>query len=184
MCTPASASQHCKRYSQLRERYRPRRIRVLFVAESPPESKGNEFRFFYNPKQERRDYLFRSVMQAVFPDFEYRPGQKEKSLRRFQEAGYYLIDATDHPVNLRSDAERRRELDGAVEAKLTEIEMLVSPSTPIILVKKNVFKLFSPPLRRAGYNVVHNEFLPFPSHSHQNQFVEGCRGCLPRRQTK
>jgi len=164
--------------TRLRQRYRPERIKVLFVAESPPESSDEEVRFFYNPRQERWDHMYRAVMQAVFPEFEYRPGEKDNWLRRFQERGYYLIDATDRPVNHLSPAERRRELGLAVDGKLSEIRGLVAPSTPIVLVKKAIFAAFHRPLREAGYNVIHESFLPFPSHGHQARFVETCRTCL------
>lgn len=164
--------------SRLRQRYRPKKINVLFVAESPPESSDAEVRFFYNPEQERWDHMFRAVMRAVFLDFEYRPNQKDKWLRKFQEHGYYLIDATDRPVNRLSSAKRRRELKREMKAKLAEIKLLVAPNTPIILVKKNIFSAFNRPLRDAGYNVIHESFLPFPSHGHQARFVEECRDCL------
>ena len=166
--------------SQLRKRYRPKKIKVLFVAESPPES--SEDRFFYNWRQERWDNMYRTVMKAVFPEFEYRPGEKDNWLRKFSKHGYYLIDVTDRPVNRLSPAERRYALDAAVKAKLTEIKMLVSPSTPIVLVKKNVFSALNRRLRDAGYNVSHESFLPFPSHGHQKEFVRKCRDCL--RKTK
>lgn len=172
--------------SRFRKRYKPERIEVLFVAESPPasppESNGDEVRFFYNPNQERWDYLFLAVMEAVFPEFksEYCPGEKDDWLCKFKEHGYYLIDAIDRPVNRLPSAERRRLLDAAKKPKLSEIKMLVSPSTRIVLVKKNIFAAFNRPLRDAGYNVIHKSFLPFPSHGHQRDFVKKCRDCLHR----
>lgn len=152
------------------------------MAESPPEPSGNEVRFFYNPGLERWDHMYRSVMKAVFPEFEYRRGEKDSWLRRFQKNGYYLIDATDRPVNRLSSAERRQELNNALEGKVSEIKRLISPSTPIILVKKNIFSAFNQPLRDAGYNVIHESFLPFPSHGHRARFVEACSMCLRKAQ--
>ena len=126
--------------------------------------------------------MYRSVMKAVFPGFVYRPGEKNDWLRRFQRDGYYLIDATDRPVNRLSCAERRKAINDTMERKLSEIKRLVSPSTPIVLVKKNIFSAFNRPLRDAGYNVIHESFLPFPSHGHQTRFVEACRNCLRKAQ--
>jgi hypothetical protein len=167
---------------RLREHFKPERVKVLFVAESPPESNEDKdkVRFFFNPDQERWDYMYRAVMQAVFPEFEYRPGEKKDWLYKFKEQGYYLIDATDRPVNRLSSAERRSELKSAVQGKLDEIRMLIAPTTPIVLVKKNIFVAFNRPLRDAGFNVIHASFLPFPSHGHQARFVEACRECLRR----
>jgi len=164
--------------SRLRERYKPETIEVLFVAESPPASSDDEVRFFYNPKDERWDHMYRAVMKAVFPEFEYYPREKDNWLRKFQEHGYYLIDATDRPVNRLSSAERRCVLDAAVKPKLSEIKRLVSSRTPIILLKRSVFSAFNRPLRDAGYSVIHESFLPFPSHGHQKEFVKKCRDCL------
>ena len=164
--------------SKLRQAYRPKKVAVLFVAESPPESSDDEVRFFYNPRQERWDHMYRAVMAAVFPEFAYRPGEKDRWLRQFQLAGYYMVDATDRPVNHLSSAERRRELKAAVEGKVLEIGTLVTQDTPIVLVKKNIFAAFNQPLRLAGFNVIHETFLPFPSHGHQARFIEGCRKCL------
>lgn len=164
--------------SLLREHYKPKTVKILFVAESPPESVDEEVRFFYNPRQERLDHMYRSVMKAVFPDFEYYHGEKDQWLHKFKNHGCYLVDATDRPVNHLSPAERRKELNAAVEGKLSEIKALVLQSTPIILVKKNIFAAFNRPLRDAGYNVIHETFLPFPSHGHQARFIEACGKCL------
>jgi len=54
-----------------------------------------------------------------------------------------------------------------VEGTLAEIRKLITPRTPIVLIKKNIFETFSQPLRDAGHQVAHKTFLPFPSHGHQ-----------------
>ena len=105
--------------------------------------------------------MYRAVMKAVFPDFEYRPGEKDKWLRRFKEHGYYMIDATDSPVNRLSSGKRRFVLNAALSAKLSEIATLVSHNTPIVLVKKNVFLAFDGPLRRAGLTSFISRFCRF-----------------------
>ena len=67
-------------YKELRERYKykPRKIKCLLIAESPPRSEDK--RFFYNPDQDRYDFLFKSVMEVIFPNFtnNYRKGQKHE----------------------------------------------------------------------------------------------------------
>lgn len=169
-----------KRISILREWYRPHKIQVLLVAESPPASSDEEVRFFYNPRQESHDYMYRSVMEAVFPDFIYREGEKESWLQRFRDAGYYMVDATDRPINHLSKAEKRDELNRSLEAALTQIKKLILPSTPIVLIKKNIFEIFNGPLRKAKFNVIHDSFLPFPSHGWQARFINECGACLRR----
>ena len=167
--------------SRLRQRYKPKTIKVLFVAESPPaesppKSLDEEVRFFYNPRQERWDHMYRSVMKAVFPDFEYRFGEKDKWLRRFSDDGYYMIDATDSPVNRLSSSKRRFELNAAVDGKLSEIAELISSNTPIILIKKNVFLAFSDPLRGAGYKVIHESFFVYTSKKVDQKFENQIKG--------
>ncbi len=50
-----------RRYRVAREAYRPERVRVLLIAESPPASGG----FFYFPKTIGKDHLFRETMKVV-----------------------------------------------------------------------------------------------------------------------
>lgn len=171
----AAAQPSDRRIKELRETYKPTKIRVLFVAESPPESNEVEPRFFYNPHQERYDNMFRSMMRAVFENYEYQPGKKDDWLQRFRKCGYYLIDATDEPINRLTEMERVPHLKRGLSAKLAEINRLVEKGTPIILIKKSIFDLFNEPLRGAGHNVVHDQFLPFPSFGNQTRFIEECR---------
>ena len=43
------ASESASWYEQLRQRYRPELLRVLLVAESPPDPGSGPRRFFYSP---------------------------------------------------------------------------------------------------------------------------------------
>jgi hypothetical protein len=153
----------------LREKYKPTAVKYLLIAESPPRS--DEGRFFYNPELEKWDFLFKSIMEVIFSDFT--TGRKDEFLQRFKEEGFYLIDATDTPVNhLRKVTDRNRVIEASIEDKLEEIAGLVSKSTPIFLIKKNVFEIFHPLLKREGYYVTNDEPLPFPSRGWQPVFKE------------
>lgn len=173
------ASSRKAQIAQLRERYRPDPVQLLFVAESPPESE--EGRFFYNADLTRGDHLFRALMEVAFDDFDPHSASKGAWLERFRDAGCYLIDLTDEPVNRLPKEARRRALVAALPGTLTEIRALASPETPIVLVKKNVFELLHEPLRAAGLNVVHDQGLPFPANGWQPRFVTGARAALGRR---
>lgn len=165
---------------ELRARYKPERIRLLFVAESPPNPRDGELRFFYNPELATWDHLFHALMEVVFDDYQRRAHPKSYWLRRFQEAGFYLIDATDEPVNHLRGRERRETLRAALPYKLAEMRELVSRETPIVLVKKNVFELMAGPLREQGMNVIHDAPLPFPSNGWQRAFINQCQDVLTR----
>jgi len=79
-------------YRSLRERYNPiekgRKIRVLFIAESPPKPSKSEQPYFYN-KNSKRKGLWWHLSQVLY-DGEM--NKKEEFLERFQEDGYFLID--------------------------------------------------------------------------------------------
>ena len=167
-------------YQELRGIYEPREIKCLLIAESPPRSEDK--RFFYNPDQEKYDFLFKSVMEAIFPNFtnNYRKGQKHKYLQRFKERGFYLIDAIDIPINDRSQRERNKIIRENLKNKIKGIGELISKDTPIILIKKNVFEIFYPELKERGFNFVCSEYIPFPSFGHQQKFKEKFKLCLER----
>jgi hypothetical protein len=93
----------------LRESFRPERIRILFVGESPPASG----RFFYS----RNSGLYRAMreaFQAVDPCI-----NDENFLPRFRAYGCYLIDLCANPVD-RLDAASRRRARVAGEAPLSQ----------------------------------------------------------------
>ncbi|MDA2936478.1 hypothetical protein MYX06_04640 [Patescibacteria group bacterium AH-259-L05] len=150
---------------ELRRKYRPTKIKYLLIAESPPVCEDDEVRFFYNPKQEKWDFMFKAIMEVIFPDFKtgYKKGDKHRYLQKFKEAGFYMIDATDTPINNLTLRERNDRIESESENKIKEIRRLISKETPIFLIKKNIFKIFHSKLMNLGYNVVHDEFLPFPA---------------------
>jgi hypothetical protein len=83
-------------YEVLRERYRPARLKVLLIAESPPDPGVGERRFFYAPTLSY-DNLYRGVAQAVYGRAWV--SEKVKVLERLRDDGFWLIDAVEHPTN-------------------------------------------------------------------------------------
>lgn len=82
---------------QLRRNCRPKRVRLLFVGESPPASG----RFFYR----RNSGLYRAmrdVFAAVDPSV-----NDENFLETFQSSGCYLVDLCSQPVDQMSAPLRR-----------------------------------------------------------------------------
>ena len=164
---------------QLREKYRPQQIRLLLLAESPPDCEGGDFRFFYAPTKSH-DNLYQNVMKVVFSDFEPARDQKMMWLEKFRDAGCYLVDATDTPVNHMSDKEKERILLEARPAKIMELQALVGNETPIVAIKANVCKVFLESLRLAKLTVLNQGSIPFPSHGNQTRFQKLFRECLAR----
>ena len=169
-------------YQALRESFKPKKITCLLIAESPPASKGEEKRFFYNPNCEKIDYLFKAIMQVLFPEFN--PNEKGKKLfylKKFQEKGFYLIDAVDYPINDRKIAERNKVIQKNLNSKIQEIKSLIKKDTPIILIKANIFELFYQKLIDEGFtNICNQEAIPFPSHGRQKEFQTKFKQCLEK----
>ena len=74
---------------RLRRSYRPKRVRMLFVGESPPASG----RFFYQADSG----LYRAVrgtFMRAFPEI-----RKDEFLAGFRDLGCYLVDLCGEPVD-------------------------------------------------------------------------------------
>jgi len=160
--TPANAER-------LRRRYRPARVRLLFIGESPPASG----RFFY-----RRDSgLYRAIRDAfrmIDPSV-----TDDTFLEIFQRSGCYLIDTCAAPVD-RLDAISRRaaclEGEPALARKIRRLE-------PIAIV--TLVKSIRDNVQRAA---VHARWsgpvldLPYPGRwaSHRKIFLQGLAPQLKR----
>ncbi len=97
-----------QKYRTAREAYKPERVRVLLIAESPPASGGS----FYFEKTVGKDHLFRETMKAVgsWPEGQTLPRGLDKRplLKEFQTKGFFLIDTSLQPVD-RMLLRRRRQ---------------------------------------------------------------------------
>jgi hypothetical protein len=109
---------------RLRRRYRPERIQLLFIGESPPASG----RFFY-----RRDSgLYRAIrdtFRTIDPSV-----TDETFLEVFRNSGCYLIDLCASPVD-DLDVHSRRAACVAAEAMLTRKIRMREPAAIVVLVK-------------------------------------------------
>lgn len=157
-------------YAKARNKYKPSHIRTLLIAEAPP---CNLDRFFYFEDVKVQDSLFLEIMGVLYPDKKRRflaAGRplagKEELLEMFQEDGYLLLDLYEVPDDLFYVPREE-----SVAALLRRLERLIDKSTPIILIKTNVFDLCYPVLIENGYNVS-NERLPFPGSGQQKVFRE------------
>lgn len=164
-------------YEELRQRYRPKQVKVLLIAESPPDPGSGQRRFFYSP-QLTIDNLYRGVAEAVYgqePGFDI--SDKPEVLNRLKADGYWLIDAVERPINKESNAARRAAIRAAAQ-DLVERCRSIDPQRGIIICHALVHKLTAPTLRRAGITILHDAPLPFPLGNWRRQFVRGFRACL------
>jgi hypothetical protein len=156
-----------------RRRYRPKPIKVLFVAEAPPASPQ---RFFYFDKVKAHDGLFLALMRWLYEEardaelIELRE-RKPEFLRRFAADGYYLVDASETPMPKNAAAStKRRMLSGSLTILKKTLRKLSSEETRIVLISSAVFRVCYAPLRASGLNVINTELMDFPSTGHQREF--------------
>jgi hypothetical protein len=101
-------------YEQLRQQYRPDRLEILLIGESPPDPGAGGRRFFYAPTLQI-DNLYRGVAQGLYGNHpEVDLMDKAAVLGRLQADGFWLIDAVDRPVNHLPPGPRRAAITAAV----------------------------------------------------------------------
>ena len=140
-----------------REKYRPKAIDLLLIAEAPPCS---EDRYFYFDDVREHDWLFRYVIKGLFA---VTPPRDEKVtyLAKLKAQGVYLIDLSPHPVD------KGQKLDGFVPNLVARAAALKPKN--IILIKSAVYDLTHEPLVAKGLNVI-DERMPFPTSGQQQKF--------------
>ena len=165
-------------YAKSRGKYRPNRIRILLIAESPPSSGG----YFYFPITIGKDHLFRETMKALglWPaETPMRKGlDKRPLLEEFRTKGFFLIDTCQSPVDKLDSKERKHEILRGASGLARRAEGLHPDH--IIVIKKTVYR----PVREAlewkglGEKILNNKPLKFPSHGNQRGYRSSLRRLL------
>jgi hypothetical protein len=161
-----------------RDQYRPNKVKLLWIAESPPTSGS----YFYFPKTNGKDHLFRETMRAVgmWPSkVVMKKGvDKRPLLQSFRSKGFFLIDTCSHPVDKLKDRERKR----AILEGTSGVVELVSKLNPngIIIVKSNIYDPVKRALESSGFagKILNQKALPFPSHGRQQSYRKGISDIL------
>lgn len=167
----------------LRKNYLPKKIRVLFIAEAKPDAVD---RFFYYDKVFTKDFLYTHLMRALYgydkQDTAWLRENKLAMLNRFMKDGYYLVDAVDEVAAGTSNHIRTKEIEANADAKLREIDELISEhgdsDTKIVIIKAPVFKVLYGPLS-TKFKVINNTPISFPSTGRQNEFLRQMAQILP-----
>ncbi len=165
-------------YRDAREAYKPERVRLLLIAESPPASGG----YFYFEKTVGKDHLFRETMKALglWPEAKTlaKGLDKRPLLRQFQAQGFFLIDTCELPVDKFDDRERREATVRGASRVVSDVKQL-NPQK-IIIVKATVFEPVKSELERAGFGdrILNQEPLPFPNRGWQKAYREKLRALL------
>lgn len=156
-------------YIALRNKYLPKKLKAVFVLESPPQGHG----YVYDSAGRTSEVLFRAFMKFIG----FTPSNKEEGLRKLAELGYLLVNPIYIPINKLSDKEADAIILKNYQNFITDLETLkINKTTPIILVKSNILRLLEQPLLSDGYNVINRGLLiPFPLHYHIETFLKRLR---------
>lgn len=163
------------RFEAARQKYKPERIKYLFVAETPPKSTSD--RFFYFENVSTQDSLFLETMKCLYPNQTGEMGittirtNKGLFLDRFKNDGFYLIDSIDEPFEARySSSQKVRLIQSAQSLLLDKIRKLCDKNTKVILIAATVFKANYDFLISHQINVINRESIDFPGSGGQKKF--------------
>lgn len=168
-------------YAQFRARWKPDQVRLLLIAESPPDDRGDPSRrrYFYADRL-NVDNLFRSTVLALYgatkDDLARTP--KTEWLTRLKEDGVYLIDLVPFPINgLDGSARRAAQQTNAVDcvARAKRLD-----PAGVVVIKKDVFAALARPLRAEGLPLLHDRGISFPLGNTRAEFVEDVRAAIAR----
>ena len=151
-----------------REKYKPKKIKYLLIAEAPP---NNLNRFFYYESVVNHDYLFLGVTQSLYPELkdlyiENNRNSKIKKLilKKLQQDGFYLLDLSQVPLSVLETS-----LSSQISFLNKSIKKVIDEETKIILIKANVYDIAFETLNINFKNVV-NCRIPFPGQGWQKEF--------------
>ncbi|MBN7371097.1 hypothetical protein I3U62_08085 [Mycobacteroides abscessus subsp. abscessus] len=143
--------------------YQPDRIRLLLVAQAPPEA---DDRYFYFPDVAQHDWLFWAVVRALLPDAGLTRDNKAALLEQLRDCGVFLIDLKPDPiVNSRASLSELVPHVPALLGRIAELE-----PERIILIKADVYDAAYTALAAAGMPVS-TVRIPFPSSGRQTEFT-------------
>jgi len=150
--------------SRLRERHRPKRIRVLFVGEAPPAGQT----FFYAENSQ----VYRHLEEALRSHL----GSPDSFLKAFRERGYFLDDLTLEPIGTISPGERKRIL----KQNIPRLAQRIAEYQPqmIVTILKRIFPYVEEARSLAGVNVP-NRPVSFPGNGQQVVFRREMAELLP-----
>lgn len=160
---------------QARIKYKPKKIKYLLIAETPPKSNSNRFFYFENVKEQ--DSLFLETMKILYPETvsgltikEIR-SIKKKFLERFKNDGFYLIDSLNQPFEEKySSTKKIKLIKEGQENLLIKLKKLITPETNVILISATVFKANYEFLKNNISNISNTELIDFPGSGGQKKY--------------
>jgi len=161
-----------KAFEAARRKYRPDRVRVAFIAESPPQEGTG--RFFYFEEVDVGDSLFLELMKALYTDARASTKavrrQKADYLQRFRDSGFYLIDASQEPIAGESRGRKAKSIRAGLDQLKRDLAEIQHDDLKVVLISSLVYEICCEPLREAGFDIVNTEMIDFPGFGRQRDF--------------
>lgn len=167
-------------YISARDKYKPGKVKLLHIAESPPALGG----YFYFPETTGKDSLFNATMKAldIYPEHKTMPKglNKKPMLTRFQERDFFLVDVCYSPINVLSTRERNEAIASGIPTLIDKVREL-NPDG-IIIIKRSLFELVKAALKMAGFGgkILNKEAMPFPGSGNQSNYRRMLRTLVAR----
>jgi hypothetical protein len=165
------------KFERARQKYKPKEIKFLLIAETPPKLDSN--RFFYFENVDKQDSLFIEMMKLLYPedtdqiDTKSVRSRKREFLEKFQSDGFYLIDSLDTPFERKySSLQKKNLIANGQKELLCKIYELLNNETKVILIAAPVFNANFNFLKGNGIPVVNRELIDFPGSGGQKKFRE------------
>jgi hypothetical protein len=180
---PVSLTNEELWYENLRAEHKPDSVRVLLLAESPPDPGSSDRRFFYNSRLTAHDNLFRSVALAAYglDKKALQRTPKVETLHRLQADGFFLIDAVGYPINHMEPGARQHAIQEAVPDLIERCRQL-APADGVFICAKPVHKAVTHLLRQANITILNKSPAPFPLGNTRAEFVRLWRRDIPTRE--
>lgn len=153
-------------YENLRKKYKPDNVKILFVGESRP----NQGTFFYKENSKLYTHTQKAFNPLLSNNF---------NLSIFKEMGCWLYDVCPQPVNNLKPPARRKEIKKHILG-LRETVVSFNPEYIIVVKRGDLRNIALPILTEIGYyenpliygNLGKHDtfYLPFPSNSHESEY--------------
>lgn len=156
------------------QQFRPASVRILFLAESPPSAPD---RHFYFADVTRADTLWVELTRTLYPaEFgvtRQERGRKLAWLQRFQQDGYWLLEALPQPID-------KKRKEAQIRDRTAQVLETIRAANPdhVILIAAPVWHILQEPVRAAGFTLKQTRAIPFPGHGQQRRFREALQEVL------
>ncbi len=149
-------------YESMRREHKPKTIRLLLLAISPPMPWDGHNPFFYNEADMPAYGLFQATMNALYPDRWTRI--KKELLDQFQNvSGFYLIDASSVPLkgDVNDELEKIREYGSVLDSikRLAEDGSFADRQIRLVIIGKKMHEIFHNYLNGARLDTSKGQFV-------------------------